>query len=601
MMTTHILNKKENSINFLILLAFLTAPYFYIRYGGFDFSKGTSFSLVDLFLVAAFAFVAIFFIKNHVLLKVDRQCRDMLILGSIITFLCLLSGITAPLLYKISIRWSSLLSGTLQYAFIFIGFPLLAFFFLSVNKLRTAIRYIALGYLFPMLLTILMLPVNFSPHLRELFYFANRALGTYGNAVGFALVLVITFPFYVYLVATEKGFWQKVGYVGVIALLHCLFLTASFSGIFVFILVVFSNLLLMTVWKNNPLRQAIKETISRFVLILFLYAGSYVALSYYSPIMVEKVSDRIFSILQKSVSAPQAIVPAPSSAPQAQTPLPQEPTPAPQAQTPLPQEPTPAPQAQTPLPQEPTPAPQAQTPLPQEPTPAPQAQTPLPQEPTPAPQAQTPLPQEPTPAPQAQTPLPQEPTPAPQAQTPLPQEPTPAPQAQTPLPQEPTPAPQAQTPLPQESAPPPQAHTQASVMVQTASLRMDLNYKALKLIQERNGGVFFGHGLRQTSLMPEFNLEGNGLDVHLIYLLLWAEGGLILVLAFLGYFGLLFRNCINLSKTHSDEALAIGNSVLALVLFCFFHPHVYLRYFWVPLLLAFVTTKKPTSKIGSVT
>ncbi len=517
MMTTHILNKKENSINFLILLAFLTAPYFYIRYGGFDFSKGTSFSLVDLFLVAAFAFVAIFFIKNHVLLKVDRQCRDMLILGSIITFLCLLSGITAPLLYKISIRWSSLLSGTLQYAFIFIGFPLLAFFFLSVNKLRTAIRYIALGYLFPMLLTILMLPVNFSPHLRELFYFANRALGTYGNAVGFALVLVITFPFYVYLVATEKGFWQKVGYVGVIALLHCLFLTASFSGIFVFILVVFSNLLLMTVWKNNPLRQAIKETISRFVLILFLYAGSYVALSYYSPIMVEKVSDRIFSILQKSVSAPQAIVPAPSSAPQAQTPLPQEPTP------------------------------------------------------------------------------------APQAQTPLPQEPTPAPQAQTPLPQEPTPAPQAQTPLPQESAPPPQAHTQASVMVQTASLRMDLNYKALKLIQERNGGVFFGHGLRQTSLMPEFNLEGNGLDVHLIYLLLWAEGGLILVLAFLGYFGLLFRNCINLSKTHSDEALAIGNSVLALVLFCFFHPHVYLRYFWVPLLLAFVTTKKPTSKIGSVT
>ncbi len=458
MMKTYTSNKKENSINFVILLAFLTAPYFYIRYGGFDFSKGTSFSLVDLFLVSAFAFVAIFFIKNHALLKVDRQCRDMLILGSIIIFLCLLSGIIAPLLYKTNIRWPSLLSGASQYAFIFIGFPLLAFFFLSVNKLRTAIRFIALGYLFPMLLTLLMSPVNFFSPLREFFYCANRALGTYGNANSFAVVLVITLPFYIYLVATEKGFWQKIGYVGVITLLPCLFLSASFSGIIVLSSVIFFNLLLMVFWKNNPLRQAIKETVSRFALIFSLFAGLCVALSYFSPFIVEKVSSRIFL---KTVYVPQ------EQAPTSQN--------------------------------------------------------------------------------------------------------------------------------PQEQALAPQ-----SEMVQSALTRMELNYRALKLIQERNGGLFFGHGLRQTPLRPDFNFGGIGLDVHLVYLLLWVEGGLILVLAFIGYFGLLFRNCLKLSKKYPHEALVVGNSILALMLFCFFLPHVYLRYFWVPLLLAFVTTKEHTSISESV-
>jgi len=120
---------------------------------------------------------------------------------------------------------------------------------------------------------------------------------------------------------------------------------------------------------------------------------------------------------------------------------------------------------------------------------------------------------------------------------------------------------------------------------------MELNYRGLKLLKERMGGFLYGHGVRQTSYLPEFNFGGNGLDIHLLYLLLWVEGGFILAATFGVYLLLLLRNCINLAKTHPAEAITLATALLSLALFGLFLPHAYLRYFWLPLLPAFITTK----------
>lgn len=423
-------------LNALILIIFLTAPYFYIRQYGFDFSKGTSFSLVDFFLLLTLLTGAYSLFKNpDSILPLNKNLRNLFIIGGIFVLLCLISGFTADMSgVNHNINWKSLLSGTLQYAFILLILPLLANIFLKYETLRTAIRFIALGYLFPMLINIAIAPVNMLPELREMFFVANRALGTYGNANSFAEVLVITFPLYIYLIAKEKGLWQLTGYIGLIALLDCLVLSGSFSGLITFVTVIIMNMILLAFWKKNPLRRHVKQIFYNTLILSALFILSYIGLSYYAPTLMEKTENRLFLKTHAEII---------------------------------------------------------------------------------------------------------------------------------------------------EEA--------ATDFSDTVNTRMELNYRGLDLLIQRNGGIFYGHGLRQTANLPQFNFGGNGLDVHLLYLLLWIEGGFILAVTFGIYLLLLLKNCITMAKTNPSEALVFATSVIAIMVFALFLPHNYLRYFWVPLLPAFLT------------
>ena len=458
-MNIETLKSNGKPVHFLLLLAFLTAPYFYIRDGGFDFSKGSSFSLVDLFLMSSLVWAGYNFLRKRFAL--NKGLMIMLGVGSIFTGLCILSGVTAQMFGANShVNWRTLFSGTIQYSFIFIAFPVLAAFFLSQSNVRTAIRYIALGYIPTMLITIFLASETAFPSFREMFFSANRAMGTYGNANSLAEVALITISYYVYLIATEKGFWQKVGYVGLIALLICLFLSGSFSGAIALVVIFIVNIILLAIWQKHPLRGHIKSLLLQSVLVVFLFSCSYAAISVYAPYIVGKVVERIFPHTINVVpNPPQEIAPGQSVE-------------------------------------------------------------------------------------------------------------------------------IAVAAQPVVAAPPP------TVLQETINTRMELNHRAIAKIKERSGGLFYGHGLRQTSSMPEFYFGENGLDVHLLYLLLWVEGGLILAAAFGIYLLLLLKNCVNIAKAQPAEAISIGTGVLSLALFGLFLPHDYLRYFWVPLLPAFITTKE---------
>ncbi len=425
---------SSSKLNLAMILVFLAAPYYYIRYGVFDFSKGTSFYIADFFLISACLLISVKTLQNLKSIFQNKQLLHILVAGGVFVSLCLLSGVTA----KISgannnVNWTTLLSGTIQYGFILLALPIVAFFYISQNNLRTAIRYIAIGYLPPMIINILLAPEEAFPYLREMFFCANRALGTYGNANSLAEVLLITVPFYVYLVATETGFWKKIGYIGLVAFLDCLFLSGSFSGFLTLIAITLANIALIAFWKNHPLRPHIKNIVKQTALIASIFICSYLLLSLYAPYVVGKVNERI---------------------------------------------------------------------------------------------------------------------------------------------------------IPQK-----EQQIEQTALEQTVNTRMELNYRGLELLKQRSGGLFYGHGLRQTANLPEFNFGGNGLDIHLIYLLLWVEGGFILGATFGIYSLLLLRNCFNLAKTHPAEAITLATAVLSMVLFGLFLPHNYLRYLWIPLIPAFITIK----------
>lgn len=372
----------------------------------------------------------------------------MLGCGFLFTALSAASIFTGKFIYGdvFTFHWPSWLSGTVQYAFIFIGFPILAGYFLSAGNVRDAIRYIALGYLPPMLLNILLLPNSAWPWMREMFFWANRALGTYGNANSFAMVITLTFPYYAYLIATEKGLWRNIGYIGMVALLSCLLLSGSFSGFIVFSCVFLANFALIILWRKNPLRSHVKSLAINIILLALLTCCSYMLMRSVSPGMLDSLDKRFFPAETSQQSKAETT--------------------------------------------------------------------------------------------------------------------------------------DDETVL---------ALKQEVAKRGSADIRMELNKRAVELIIERNGGIFYGHGMRQTLLLPQFTILDTKFDVHMVYLLLWIEGGLVLSLTFLAYLILLMRNCWNMAKSHPAEAIAIFSSVLAITLFGAFNTQEYLRYFWVPLLPAFVT------------
>lgn len=429
-------SSKPERIEFLLVLIFLSAPYVFLRLHGDDYSQGNSLTLVDVFLFFAGIKMLSMVMRvdgtRHI--KLRYASTPLLLVGYAFMTVSFLSGIEGLLFFDLGDGFSigRLLSGTSQYAFIMIFLPLFASHYLSVDKLKHVIRYISIGYLLPMVLNLFFLPHTTPERLREIFFFANRALGSYGNANTFSGLLVMILPYYVFLSITEKGFWRAIGYVGVSLSLLCLFLTVSFSGVLVLIVLIIANILLALFWRGHPIHKYKYRVIHLSISTVFFVTIVSVIATSYMPSIMEDVAVRLFFLDESNTK---------------------------------------------------------------------------------------------------------------------------------------------------------------SIEVEnlgSGEARLRLIDVALGLIKSRDGGLLLGHGMRQSEALHEFSFAGPHQEVHLIYLLLWIEGGFILLLLFGAYLLLLIRNVIKLSKIAPFEAVVVGSAVLGLALFGMTYPHMYMRFFWVPLLPAFV-------------
>ena len=425
---------QARHIGLLMELVFLSAPYFFLRLYGTDYQQGSSLSLVDIFLFCAginLLFIALKVVRGRYI-RLRYVSVPLLVVGGLFVVVSLLSGLEGSIIYGISISLETLLSGTVQYAFIMIFLPLLASYYVTIDKLKSTMRFIGLGYLFPMILTIILTPESSPESMREAFFFAGRALGTYGNAVSFAAVLMIVLPHYALLFVTEKGFWRAIGLTGVNLTMICLALTISFSGMLIFLCLLAGNILLAFVWRDHPLHTFKLKFINLAIFTtLFLSITAGIAIAF-SPALQEVMMHRLFFLDQSS-----------------------------------------------------------------------------------------------------------------------------------------------ETPLELEN-------------LGSADQRLYLIDVALKLINDRDGGLLSGHGMRHTASIPAFSFYGPHQEVHLIYLLLWIEGGLILLVLYLVFLFFLIRNVMKLARISPTGAVAVGSAVVALTLFGMLNPHLYLRYFWIPILPAFV-------------
>ena len=115
-----------------------------------------------------------------------------------------------------------------------------------------------------------------------------------------------------------------------------------------------------------------------------------------------------------------------------------------------------------------------------------------------------------------------------------------------------------------------------------------MHIAAGELIKRSIVGIFFGHGLGQSLFSPNFNFDGVVVVVHNLPLLISLESGLIATILFYLYFLFLVAAIWRTRRDHPLLALTLLNSVLLFLCYTLFNPHFYLRYFWVPLLPAFV-------------
>lgn len=267
-------------------LVAILAPWFYLRWGGFNFSVGTSLSLVDLFLFAGAAYFAVRFSKGEITLKQTLQGPQkwLFLFGSAFVLLGLLSGFTSVWADNRSLSWGALLSGLLQYAFVLLVLPVVAQAVLGGQQALSVVRILALGYLLPMLANLLLLNPEFLPQISFMFTSVGRAIGSYGNANSFAGVIALVLPYYLYLAYIDEGRWQWVGIVGAAVSLFCLLLTASFGGYLVLAACIGVNLLLI-VWKGHPLRTAgaLRTMLVPTITILAIFVGIFTVSALYAP------------------------------------------------------------------------------------------------------------------------------------------------------------------------------------------------------------------------------------------------------------------------------------------------------------------------------
>jgi hypothetical protein len=443
----------------ILIPIFLISPIYYARMGGFDFNAGTSFSAVDIFLViAVFAAIWAFATKpHHFFKKIDAP---LLGVGILFVALAVMSVVLSNMMSisVVPISWSAAISGTVQYGFIFIGFPLIASALLKKESIGQYMKLIAIGQLVPLLLAIIVAPNESFPELRGYLYWAGRTIGTFGNANSFAAVIVVTIPIYVWLMSERLWQWKILGLFGTACSLISLYLTGSFSGILTLAFVVAINLVILLPLKRHPARQNLVGCIKGAFKILAATLLFLLGVHLYAPTTTCKVDERLLSLVNYNCSQVVEQVSATS----------------------------------------------------------------------------------------------------------------------------------------ESSA---QTQVRPAIMLKTASTRMDLSFNALELVAERGAkSLVLGHGIRQTTLDPRFHINGTPLDIHMLYILLWVEGGLVLMLAFVAFVALLLNNCYKMANDHPYEALALASGILALATICAFLPHTYLRYFWVPLLPAFIpiiTSRKP--------
>jgi hypothetical protein len=262
------------------------APWFYLRWGGFSFSVGTSLSLVDLFLFAGLVYFAMRFARGDVTLDQVLQGpqKPLLLCGIAFVLLGVLSGFTHVWASSEPVSWGPLLSGLSQYAFVLLALPLITLAVLGGQQARYVVRILAVGYLLPMIGNLVLLRPDVLPQISFMFTSVGRAIGSYGNANSFGGVLMLTLPYYLYLAYVETGRWRWVGIAGAALSCSCLLLTASFGGYLVLAACLAANLILIT-WKGHPVRArgALRAVVVPTAAILASVAVVSVLTPFYAP------------------------------------------------------------------------------------------------------------------------------------------------------------------------------------------------------------------------------------------------------------------------------------------------------------------------------
>lgn len=429
-------NGSEGKLGSVMTLVFMTIPYLFLRQHWDDYSQGSSFTLGDAFMCLA----ALQMLIHRRRIASARVSFTLLLIGALFVVLCFVSGAEGFLLYGVDVSLPALLSGTVQYAFILLILPLIGAHYLTSGNLRSALRYISFSYLFPMILVLLCLPHSTPERLRAVFFFNNRALGSYGNPNTFAAIIGMTFFLYLYLAITDEGRWRIVGQVGILLCLLCTFLSVSFSGALIMLCVIIANLTLCFFWSRHPFRRHRgRLAVLAVSTLLFTIVVSSAGVARW-PWILEDVLVRLSAVQTSNVSRLQVR------------------------------------------------------------------------------------------------------------------------------------------------------------QIGSAEDRLQLMQLGLDLIAERHGGILAGHGMKQTEQLRQFSFAGVSQTVHQVYLLLWVEGGLVLLLVFGCYLIQMFRNVWALARAFPDEGVAVGSALLGLVVFGMFNPHIYMRFFWIPALPAFIDWRAHTRK-----
>lgn len=405
----------------VLTLVALSAPFFVLRV------PGTSFSLVDLcVLIGAVPILLRAFLQPSSFSWLTSVSTPQVPQGSAFLVACLLSGVEGSMMGSVPFSTWEFATSVLQYAFVLILMPLVACSYLTPERLWWFLRMVALGYVVPMAVTVLLMHPRAPESARSTFFLAGRARGSFENANAFAGVLNLLTPVYAVLGVADRGVWRLLGTVGLGLLLLCLVLTASFGGVLVLLAMVAANIVLMVAWPSHPFRLHKGRSIG-FLAVVVLILVSTLGTLLSSPWTKGQIERRLELVRQQPAEK-----------------------------------------------------------------------------------------------------------------------------------------------LLREGS------------LGSASKRIVLVEEAWEMIQHRAGGLW-GHGLGQSAAESRFSQP-----VHVTYLLFWIEGGLLLLLAYLAYLAGLFRNVRALARRQPVVAAATGLGVVALVLLGGISPHVYLRFYWVPLMPAFV-------------
>jgi hypothetical protein len=399
----------------------LAAPWFVMK------APGTSFSVVDLLLsLSLLLSIAHAATCGEARLTLSSRISGLVVIGAVFLFLGVQSSLEGVIVEGIDLQTEKFLAVVVQYAFVMIALPIWAFHWLTVEKIWPFLRYIALGYIVPMMITLFLMYTDSFASLREIFFSAGRAQASFGNSNAFAAVLVIVIPIYGALCLFERGWWRIVGLFGLLFALACLALTASFGGALMLIIISVIGCIVLLLKVKRLTKKDLYGLMA--IGIIILIGGVVLAkILSGSPWMRGQISDRI-EIVNRLI----------------------------------------------------------------------------------------------------------------------------------------------------EGAPREQDE------IGSMPLRMSLIKESITKIIDRNGGLW-GHGLGQSRALSIY-----GYDVHLVYLQLWMEGGLLLTLLYVAYLVVLTRNALKLAAILPVAGMVVTLGVITIVLFGLINPHIYLRYFWLPVLPAFI-------------